>query len=174
MIRLEPISLLHIEQLRVWRNEPNLRKFFRETKDITKENQQKWFERVTDIKNVQSIYFSIVDDSTEELVGCAGLHPIDWINSNAEISLFIGKNLVYIDENYANEALKQLLEYAFTELSLHKLIAETYEYDIKKQELFSKYNFSLEGRLKEKIRYNNKYYDSLFFSLINKNHGVKE
>ena len=43
-IILKKVERENLEQLREWRNNPELRKYFREYRLINSENQQKWYE----------------------------------------------------------------------------------------------------------------------------------
>jgi RimJ/RimL family protein N-acetyltransferase len=167
MVKLIPVQSCHKEPLRLWRNNPQLNKYFRQSTDISPEAQDIWYQTLYKSHNIQSIYFSIIEDHDETLVGCIGLHPVSWINRNAEISIFIGKGLSYIDDYYAPKALELLIQYAFTELNLHKLFAEVYSFDTKKQLLFRKLGLIEEGILKEKIFFKNKFYDSIIYSILN-------
>ncbi len=45
-IGLRAIENDDLEKLREWRNTPNLRKFFRETSEISKINQEAWFKSI--------------------------------------------------------------------------------------------------------------------------------
>lgn len=167
MVSLIPVHSTHQEQLRLWRNTPELNKYFRQSNDISAEDQKTWFQTISRSHNTQSIYFSIAEGLEENLIGCAGLHPVNWTHLNAEISLYIGKGLVYIDDIYAPKALQLLIDHAFAKLQLHKLFVEVYSFDFKKQVLFESFGFSVEGILKEKIYYNKKFYDSIIYSILN-------
>jgi RimJ/RimL family protein N-acetyltransferase len=167
MVKLISVQSHHKEPLRLWRNSTELNIFFRQSNDISMESQDIWFKTLSRSHNTQSVYFSIVESKNDELIGCVGLHPVSWVNRNAEISIFIGKGLLYIDDYYAPKALRLLIEYAFIELGLHKLFAEVYSFDTKKQLLFRKLGLIEEGILKEKIFFNNKFYDSIIYSILN-------
>ena len=43
-IILQKVERKNLERLREWRNNPELRKYFREHRLINSENQQKWYE----------------------------------------------------------------------------------------------------------------------------------
>ena len=46
-IILEGVTEKDIEQLRIWRNEPKLRKYFREYREINDKMQENWFSKIT-------------------------------------------------------------------------------------------------------------------------------
>ncbi len=114
--------------------------------------------------------FSIIENKNNKLIGACGLCYIDWINKNADFSIYIGKNKIYIDSKYTIDAANLLLSYGFKVLNLHRIWAEIYDFDKKKINMFKKLKFTLDGRFKENIRAKNRWCDSLFFGLLSKNY----
>ena len=71
--------------------------------------------------------FSIRELKNNVLIGCCGLVYINWKNSHADLSLYIGKKDLYIDDNgLAEESCKLLLDYAFSDIGLNKVWTEIY------------------------------------------------
>lgn len=173
MIKGEKVGLRAIEerdlsQLLEWRNMPEFRLFFREFKELNSTNQRMWFEKYV-MKDVSTQMFAIVDLQTNELIGACGLCYIDWVNRNADFSIYIGKDNVYIDDVYAIEAAQLMERYGFEELNLHRLWAEIYSIDEKKMEFFKGLNFAQEGIFKETHWTQGKWVDSIYFAKINNN-----
>ena len=76
--------------------------------------------------------FSIKRISDDRLLGCCGLCNINWIHRYSELSLYIGWNSYYIDnEGYAEESCSLLIDYGFNKLALNKIWVEIYEFDTK-------------------------------------------
>lgn len=165
-IYLTTIEEDNLEQLRYWRNLPSYRKFFREYREISKTMQRKWFETKVNDDNT-TIMFAIHDNSTNELLGCCGLCYINWIHRYADLSLYIGKNEVYIDdEGIAEESCNLLFHYAFEEIGLNKIWTELYEFDEKKYRLYQKLNFQKDGFLRKQYFYNGTWWGSNLLSLL--------
>ena len=111
-VGLRAIEESDLSQLLLWRNQPNYRRFFREYRELSQTNQRNWFDsKVLNDKSTEM--FSIVDINTGELLGACGLCYIDWINRNADFSIYIGKDDLYIDEKYAIEAAQIMMKYGF-------------------------------------------------------------
>lgn len=162
---LRAINSEDLETLRAWRNEPCMRRFFREVTEINKEKQRAWFEnRVLNDKN--TIMLGIVDSKSQELIGAAGLCYIDWLDRHAEVSLYIGKDNAYIDDKFAPDALRLIIDYAFLELNLNRLWAEVYAIDTAKARLLEENGFALEGIMKKKHFTGGTYVDSLIYGLV--------
>jgi hypothetical protein len=113
--------------------------------------------------------FTIVDLSTNEVIGACGLLYINWIIRSADFSFYIGKDELYIDEQgYAEESAKLLIEYGFNQLNLHKIWMELYEFDELKINFFKdKFLFKVDGILRDNCFENGKYWNSLLISLLN-------
>lgn len=164
-VGLRAIEKTDLDLLLKWRNKPEFRVFFREYKELNKDNQMKWYEN-TVLNDNNTRMFAIIALETEEIIGACGLCFIDWINRNADFSIYIGKNNLYIDDLYAIDAAKLLETYGFEELNLHRLWAEIYSIDEKKIRFFNQLRFIQEGHFKETHWTTGKWVDSLFFGKI--------
>ena len=166
-VYLDTIEPNDLETLRKWRNLPHYRKFFREDQEINSDMQRKWYESKV-VNDNNTLMFAIRDNTTDELLGCCGLCYINWIHRNADLSLYIGKDEVYIDdEGIAEESLDLLWNYGFGELGLVKIWTELYEFDEKKLSLYQKMGMKIEGTLRKQYFYDGRWYDSKMLSLLN-------
>lgn len=164
-VGLRAIEESDLSQLLLWRNQPNYRRFFREYRELSQTNHRNWFDsKVLNDKSTEM--FSIVDVNTGELLGACGLCYIDWINRNADFSIYIGKDDLYIDERYAIEAAQIMMKYGFEELNLHRLWSEIYSFDEAKKVMFDRLGFKLEGVHKETHWTEGKWCDSLFYGYV--------
>jgi len=170
MLRGECVGLRAIEeedlpQLLIWRNKTNYRQYFREYRELNTQQQCHWYEKVV-IDDHRTIMFAVVDLPTNDLIGACGLCYIDWINKNADFSIYIGIDNLYIDSKLAVDAANILVKYAFLELGLHRLWSEIYDFDDKKIEFFNKIGFTLDGRHRQTHWCNGTWHDSLFYGLL--------
>lgn len=173
MIRGEIVGLRAIEkkdltQLLKWRNKPEFRLFFRENRELGMDHQLLWYEKFV-LNDPNTRMFAIVELKTNELIGACGLCYIDWINRNADFSIYIGKDDIYIDDYFAVESANLMEKYAYEELNLHRLWSEVYSIDIRKIKLFEQLQFNKEGYFKETYWAQGQWVDSFFFGKINRN-----
>ena len=97
-------------------------------------------------------------------VGLIGLLDIDRNNHKAEYYITIG-NREFLGKGVAYRASRQLLEYAFCEIQLNKVVLYT-EYDnVAAQKLFEKVGFKREGLIRKDIFYHGKYIDRYLYSI---------
>jgi RimJ/RimL family protein N-acetyltransferase len=147
-VGLRAIEKDDLQQMLHWRNLPQFRQYFREYRELNFMNQEYWFENIVQ-KDRNTIMFSIVDLKNGNLLGSCGLCYINWINRNADFSLYIGASDAYIDKKFAPDAGKVLLKYGFNELNLHRVYAEVFDFDTQKQALMKRLGFRLEGEHRE-------------------------
>ncbi len=162
--RLRAIEYDDLDKLLEWRNKVELRRNFREYKELNSSNQKNWFE--TNVLNSdKTMMFAILDEECN-LIGACGICYIDWVNRNADLSIYIGYNDEYIDDKYAPDAVKLLLNYGFDELNLNRIYVEVYDIDHKKKDLIEKLGFKLEGKHRQTHWTEGKWCDSLFYSVL--------
>jgi hypothetical protein len=162
---LRAIEAEDLPQLLAWRNEPRLRRHFREYRELNMAQQRQWFDAKVNA-DPGTRMFAIVEWPAQRLLGAAGLCYIDWVNRNADFSIYIGAGGAYIDERHAPDAARTMIRYAFDELNLERLWSEIYAFDEPKQRLFTQLGFTLEGRHRRTHRAEGAWHDSLFWSLL--------
>lgn len=166
-VGLRAIEREDLPQLLAWRNQPELRRFFRERRELSGRDHLAWFERtIAGPERSATLMFAIQKLATGELVGACGLCYVDWIDGTAEVSVYIGAQALYVDEMLAPDACRVLTAHAFEDLDLRRLWVEVYGYDTRKTELFEGLGFSLEGRQREHRFHKGARHDSLIFGLL--------
>lgn len=175
MIKGKLVGLRAVERedlvlLRDWRNIPEFRRNFREVRELNMANQEKWFEKSC-VNNPNDFMFIIVRLGDNKPIGACGLLYINWIIRSADFSFYIGEDSLYIDDKgYAEDAAKLLINYGFQNLNLHKVWMELYEFDEKKLKFFQKkFEFKIDGKLRDNCFEEGKYWDSYIISLISNN-----
>jgi len=166
LVSLYAVEKEDLQELRNWRNNPDFRKHFREYRELNLTQQEKWFEEKV-VADKTTLMFSVKRNDDRELLGCTGFVYINWVHRHADLSLYIGWQGAYIDEEgYAEESCRLLLEYGFNELCLNKIWTEIYEFDEKKKALYDKFDFRQDGLLRQNYWYDGKWWDSRILSII--------
>lgn len=154
-----------LAQLLAWRNRPDLRRYFREYRELNSTQQRAWFDCKVN-GDPATRMFSVVDVQTGRLLGACGLCYIDSVNRTADFSLYLGADDLYIDERLAPDAAITLIRYGFEELGLNRLWSEIYAFDAPKAALFERLGFALDGRHRQTHWAEGAWHDSLYFSLL--------
>jgi RimJ/RimL family protein N-acetyltransferase len=168
LVGLRAVEKEDLALLRDWRNNPDFRQNFREVRELSMYNQEKWIHIVNN--NPNDFMFVIVDLKTNEAIGACGLLYTNWIIRSADFSFYIGKDDLYIDKKgYAFDAARILIDYGFKNLNLNKIWMELYEFDTKKIEFFTEeFNFQQDGLLRDNCFANGRYWNSYIISLLKK------
>ncbi len=165
-VYLVPIEREDLEVLRTWRNQPNFRKYFREYREISKDMQEKWYETKV-LGDPSTIMFAIRSTKDDSLLGCCGLCYISWVHRNADLSLYIGYENAYIDnEGFAKEACQLMFAYGYDELGLRKIWTEIYEFDTPKFKLYTELGFHQDGLLRDQYFFEGRFWNSRMLSLL--------
>ena len=86
------IRAIEIEDLPIiqkWRNDENLRQYFREYREFSLTQKKDWYFKM--INEYRFEMFVIVDLEANEVIGVTGLTYIDWPNKHADVHFYIGK-----------------------------------------------------------------------------------
>lgn len=165
---LEEIDPINIEQMRVWRNDVSLRRYFREWKDISKEKQEQWYKDRGNNTNQEHVYFQIMsippynNVASRYLIGCCGLHYIDWRIRSAEFGIFLGKDR---GGGRGKEAMLLMFDFGFKEMNLHKIWCEVYDRN-DAIGIYRHMGFKDEGVLRDSYFHEGKYGNSYVMSIL--------
>jgi len=154
-----------LAQLLAWRNRPELRRCFREYRELNGTQQRQWFDTKVNA-DPSTRMFAIVELKTQRLLGACGLCYIDWVNRTADFSIYLGADDLYVDDCWAPDAAHTLIRYGFEELGLHRLWSEIYAFDRVKAAFFEKSGWLLDGRHRQTHWAEGAWHDSLYFSLL--------
>ncbi len=173
-VGLRAVEKSDLKSLRDWRNLPHFRRNFREHRELSMEDQERWFAAVSASRN--DFMFVIEDLSTCEAIGACGLLYTNWIIRSADFSFYIGRDSSYVDDRgFALEAAQLLMKYAFNDLNLNKVWMELYEFDTQKQSFFcGDLPFKVDGKLRENCFCDGRYWDSVVVSCLLKDYSREQ
>jgi diamine N-acetyltransferase len=120
----------------------------------------------SDIYASKQLRLVICECANGRPIGLIDLFDFNPKHLRANIGMLIHVN--YRQNGYASEALKLLIDYAFTTLNLHQLACCITSDNIVSIKLFQKYGFILAGTKKDWLRLNDKWVDEQIYQLIRK------
>ena len=162
-VYLTAVNRSSISQLQEWRNKPELRRYFREYREISDEMQKRWFEdRV--LVNRDQVDFEIHDADSGKLIGHCGLYYISWTNRTAEFTVYIG-DMSFRNGGYGSDALRLLIAYGFNTLNLHRIWCEVYSNN-SAINVYRHLGFKDEGILRQHHYDEGQYWDSHMLGLL--------
>jgi RimJ/RimL family protein N-acetyltransferase len=159
---LSPINTSDYEKFTEWLNDLEVSKYTQAyVRNFNLETTKTGF---LDVISKEHNY-SIVDISTNELIGNCGFVDIDQLNQKAEISLFI-RNKQYWNKGYGTEALILLLDYGFKALNLYNVMLSVYDYNKGAIKCAEKVGFVKVGARRKALHRSMKKHDIIFMDII--------
>lgn len=157
-VALYPLDSGYIEQMRVWRNHPDVRRWCRQWGLINDREQAQWFASMSDDKSMAMYALACGD----KIIGACGLTSICWINRRAEFSLYVDPDKRR--KGYARAGLTLLLYHGFNDMNLNRIWGETFDGNPAAR-LFESLGFVKEGTRKEFYFKDGKYIDAHLYSV---------
>lgn len=108
--------------------------------------------------------FHFVVCADTERVGYVALHSVDPYDGRGKLSYWVAP--AHWGNNYATESIALVVEYAFAQLRLHKVIADVREFSEASVGVLEKLGFTREGRLRESRYVDGEYHDRYRFGLL--------
>lgn len=117
--------------------------------------------------NPDEVLLVIEDASVGRLIGHIGLYKIDKVAGKAELGILIADDASR-GKGYGTKSTSLLVHYAFSTLGLHKVTAEVLSENAPSVAMFKKCGFTVDGCLRDDVYKNNRYYDVLVMSVLDK------
>jgi RimJ/RimL family protein N-acetyltransferase len=162
----EPLEEKHISYNYVsWLNDPEITKF--NSHGIFPNTLEKTKDYVDSIsKNNSQIVLAIIEKESNIHIGNISISSIDYINSNAEISIVLGEKSSW-SKGYATESFNTIIDHIFNKLNIYKVTAGTTSDNIGMQKVFKKLNMDKEATLKDHVKRDNQYFDIYRYAKFN-------
>ena len=166
-----------MEHIRLWRNSQTA--ILRQNHPLSKEEQALYFTNVLlpsfSENEPRQILFTILHN--EKLIGYGGLVHIDWQARRAEISFLLDTTIKEASAHFKEcflQFLQVLKEIAFTELKLHRLIAECFDLRCELMTDLAQFGFEKEGILQDHVFKSGRFHNSHLFALLAKENKSSE
>jgi RimJ/RimL family protein N-acetyltransferase len=166
LVRLEPLNMDHLYQHFEWNNDPELNRLDSEVPyeeealpDFKRRFEEFVFNPRPDIVDLE------VHTTEGKLIGVIYIVGINRHNGNALIGVTIGDR-DYWGRGYGRAALQLVLRYCFEHLELHRVTAETFEYNPAWKKLVVWAGFQREGTLRQHLFRDGEYWDKGLFGIL--------
>ncbi len=163
-VYLRPITAADTEMAVRWRNKPVVVENFIYRKPVSREDHERWLENKVFTGLVhQFIVCRICDDLP---LGSIYLQNFEEENRKAEWGIYLGEEQAY-GKGAGTEAAKLLLDYAFTDLGMHKVVSRVLAQNKASVRMNEKAGYVQEAYLKDELFLDGKYEDLILFGAIN-------
>lgn len=143
-IVLRSVEEKDIEMVRNWRNSEEVSKYMYTDAKITKDQQAKWFEKISDSKN--SKYWIIEYDGKP--LGLASITDINYNLQSCFWAFYLGDTSVR-GAGIGSKVEYNIINYVFNELNLNKLRCEVFVFNDKVIKMHEKFGFRREAYFRE-------------------------
>ena len=164
LVVLGPLRREHIPLYLRWINDfGTTRTLGVSPRPMTLEQETAWYEQaaVDDARTG----FTIYERATGRPIGNCGLHAVDLANRRTMVGIMIGEPDAR-GRGYGTEAMRLLLDYAFTVLGLHNVMLTVVEYNGAGRRCYEKVGFREMGRRRESRWYNGRFWDEIRMDIL--------
>ena len=132
---------------------------------FSRKSMQKLLEKDMDEENVSRYWFTICSLADNQLLGDITLHVNSWLGRDAFIGIGIGEREFW-GKGYGTDAMKLILQYAFTEINLERVSLTVFEYNPRAIRSYEKAGFSREGRMRKFLNKDGKRWDMFMMGIL--------
>jgi diamine N-acetyltransferase len=164
-VRLRAVEREDIPTFVRWFNDPEVLDFILMYRPMSLAGEERWFEGLADRENDFLFAIEALIDERWVHIGNAGLHNVDWKNSQATFGIALGEKQVW-GQGYGTKATKTMLHYAFEELNLHRVELEVFAYNARAIRCYEKAGFRHEGTRRQSHFHNGRYHDAYRMGIL--------
>lgn len=132
-------------------------------KKHTPEQIKQWLIESLNDKTVAN--FGIVENSTNKLIGYAGISGINKSSNSGEYFIFIGDKNTW-GKGYGTEVTKLVVNFGFKKLKLHRIFLTVSEPNIGGVKAYTNAGFKKEGILRDAAFRNGEYHNKIVMSVL--------
>jgi RimJ/RimL family protein N-acetyltransferase len=112
-----------------------------------------------------SLAMAIHEKETSRLIGTCAFSQLDGDNGSALFHITIGEKDTW-GRGHGTEAAQLMMDHAFRVLGLHRIGLSVFEFNERALRAYAKVGFTLEGRSRESIWRDGRWWDELHLSLL--------
>jgi len=164
LVALGPLRREHIPLYLRWINNfGTTRTLGVPPRPMTLEQETAWYEQaaVDDARTG----FTIYERASGRAIGNCGLHEVDLANRRTVVGIMIGEPDAR-GRGYGTEAMRLLLDYAFTVLGMHSVMLTVFEHNGAGRRCYEKVGFREMGRRRESRWYNGRFWDEIHMDIL--------
>lgn len=160
---LRPMEKTDLNLLQIWANDSELRGLIGETMPQSYAGMEEFFKSVSSDPN--RIWFVIVENTTQQVIGEAGLLRMFYPWRTTDMSIIIGDKASR-GKGYGTEVINLLLNYAFGYLNFHRVAIGVVGSNTGALGFYEKIGFKREGIQRDGYYYNHKFQDFVMMSML--------
>jgi RimJ/RimL family protein N-acetyltransferase len=124
-----------------------------------------WLEKELEKETSSETFFAIRTLEDDRLIGFIALMAIEWNHGDAWVAIGLGERMDW-GKGYGTDAMRLVLQYAFTELNLYRVSLGLFDYNSRAQRSYEKVGFLLEGRQRQLTQREGQRWDMLIMGIL--------
>jgi RimJ/RimL family protein N-acetyltransferase len=160
---LRPFERQDLSYVRKWSNDPEIRRLTGETKPMTDQAADDFYQRTLD--HSVRVWFIIELNETGSPIGETGLLRMVPAWRTTDLSIIIGERDAW-GKGYGTEAIGLLLDYAFGALNFHRVAIGVVGFNKRALRFYERVGFKREGIQREGYYFGHRYHDFVMMSIL--------
>jgi diamine N-acetyltransferase len=170
---LRALAEADLERTHRWHNDPELYSTLEDSfRFVSPTAESEWLKRKAGY-SPNEINLAICLSTSGEHIGNLYLGGINWVSRRASLGMFIG-SAEHRGKGYGQEALRQMLGHAFSDLNLNRVYLEVLVENAPAIKVYEKCGFAVEGRLPSHVFKNGTYRDVLVMGITGREFNKSE
>ncbi|HRY98329.1 MAG TPA: GNAT family protein [Bacteroidales bacterium] len=164
---IRPLTIAYKNELLAYRRDKEANKYQGWIPEKI-EDVEEFIAKIADRIDVPDTWFQLVliEKETNTIVGDLGIHFMDSENRQTEIGCTLSKD--YQNRGYATEALMRVMDYLFSDLNKHRIIASIDPDNKSSIRLVERVGFRKEAHFIESLWIHGKWVDELIYAMTGK------
>lgn len=168
-LNLRRLTSADVNEILALRSNPEIMKFIPRPLMKTKEEALEFISVMdTNVNNNNVINWAITTKEDDRLIGMIGFYRMKPENYRAEVGYILSAE--FHGKGIITEALERVIQFGFEEIGLNSIEAVIDPENFGSEKVLLKNNFVKEGHFKEHTFFDEKFLDSVFYSLLKKNY----
>jgi len=130
---------------------------------VSVKSSQKWIEK--HYEKEDNFGFTIRAPESDRIIGVIGLDGVRWTHGDCFVGIGL-REREFWGKGYGTDAMKIILRYAFSELNMHRVTLDVFEYNQRGVRSYEKAGFVLEGRQRGLILRAGRRWDVIFMGML--------
>lgn len=165
-IRFRAVEREDLPRFVAWLNDPEVLHGLLMYLPLSLNEEENWYESMMKRPTDEHPMVIEIQQADEWLpVGNCGFVNIDWRSRAGEVGIFIGEKRLW-NQGYGTDAMRLLLQHGFHTLNLNRIALDVYDTNLRAVRSYEKAGFVHEGRKRQAIFKDGKYFDILQMSVL--------
>jgi RimJ/RimL family protein N-acetyltransferase len=165
-IRFRAVEREDLPRFVAWLNDPEVFQGLLLYLPLSLNEEENWYESMMKRPTDEHPMVIEIQQADEWLpVGNCGFLNIDWRSRSGEVGIFIGEKRLW-NRGYGTDAMRLLLQHGFHTLNLNRIALDVYDTNLRAVRSYEKAGFVQEGRKRQAIFKDGKYFDILQMSVL--------